>query len=262
MTILSVIFLAVYSYQVLGRPSARMNAIAILVQNILWGLFALHYALTFCLAPRKKQWFIHHFFDLLVVILPFFRPLRIIFALAPLRVLHHANSTSFRLTVLAYTMCISLLVFYVGPLAMLEAERGAQGSRIQTFGEALWWTMTTVTAVGYGDYAPVTHRGRVIAVILMFCGVALVGVISALLSSWIINEENVGKERENRLMRERVHKLQARLERIDTSLSQISSALQIPGSPSVSSPQSLSHSVHVVSPKYRPTHLDESRSKE
>lgn len=226
MTILSIIFLAVYSYQVLGRPSAKMEEIANLIQNILWVLFAIHYACTFALAPHKKYWFAHHFFDLLVVILPFFRPLRIVFALAPLRVLHHANSTSFRLTVLAYTLCISLIVFYVGPLAMLEAERGVKGSTIQTFGDALWWTMTTVTAVGYGDYAPVTHRGRVIAVILMFCGVALVGVISALLSSWIIDEENVGKERENRLMRERVRKLQAHLGRIDLSLSQISSTLQ------------------------------------
>lgn len=229
MTFLSIIFLVLYSYQVLGRPAGRARVLVDVAENSLWALFAVDYVITFVLAPRKRHWFVTHLFDLLVVLLPFARPLRIIFAFAPLRVLHHArSSTSFRLTVFAYALAISSLVLYVGPLAMLEAERGARGSTINTFGEALWWTMTTITAVGYGDYAPVTNRGRVIAVLLMFSGVALVGVISAILSSWIIDEENVRKDLENRLMRERVEKLSGRLARIDENLAALSAAAGVP----------------------------------
>jgi len=57
---------------------------------------------------------------------------------------------------------------------------------ITTFGDALWWSITTVTTVGYGDLSPVTGTGRAIAVLLMIGGISLVGVVTASLASWII----------------------------------------------------------------------------
>ncbi|WP_044158683.1 TrkA family potassium uptake protein [Virgibacillus sp. MSP4-1] len=43
--------------------------------------------------------------------------------------------------------------------------------------EALWWVMTTVTTVGYGDYAPITMEGRVFAMVLYIVGIGLIGVV-------------------------------------------------------------------------------------
>ena len=57
---------------------------------------------------------------------------------------------------------------------------------ITSFGKALWWSITTVTTVGYGDLYPVTITGRVIAVLLMLGGISLVGVVTASLASWIV----------------------------------------------------------------------------
>jgi voltage-gated potassium channel len=61
-----------------------------------------------------------------------------------------------------------------------------RGAIINSFGKALWWSITTVTTVGYGDVYPVTNTGRVIAVLLMIGGISLVGVVTAALASWII----------------------------------------------------------------------------
>jgi voltage-gated potassium channel len=49
--------------------------------------------------------------------------------------------------------------------------------------EALWWTIVTMTTVGYGDYVPTTTSGRLLAVVLMFLGVGLFGVLTSFLAA-------------------------------------------------------------------------------
>ena len=62
---------------------------------------------------------------------------------------------------------------------------------IQTLPQAMWWAITTATTVGYGDYAPVTAGGRVVAIFLMFTGIALYGLLAATLSQllWARNRK-------------------------------------------------------------------------
>ena len=70
---------------------------------------------------------------------------------------------------------------------MIEAERGDPDANITTFGDALWWAMTTVTTVGYGDRFPVTTSGRFVAAGLMLAGIALLGIVTASLATWLIH---------------------------------------------------------------------------
>jgi len=79
-----------------------------------------------------------------------------------------------------------LLLIYVASLAVFDKERYQSGATINSFGKAIWWSITTVITVGYGDVYPVTNTGRVIAVLLMIGGISLVGVVTASLASWII----------------------------------------------------------------------------
>jgi voltage-gated potassium channel len=90
--------------------------------------------------------------------------------------------------VVTYTIFTAVLLIYVASLAILDEERGKEGSDRNTFGDALWWAITTVTTVGYGDLSPTTARGRVIAVFLMLGGISLVGMITATLASWVIQQ--------------------------------------------------------------------------
>lgn len=76
-----------------------------------------------------------------------------------------------------------ILVLEFGSAAVLAAEQGAPGSNIETAGEAIWWSIVTMSTVGYGDYAPVTIRGRVIGIFVIIVGVALFGVVTGFLAN-------------------------------------------------------------------------------
>jgi len=87
-----------------------------------------------------------------------------------------------------YVAGATSLILFVGSLAILDAERGAKGATITTFGDAAWWAFTTVTTVGYGDRYPITGQGRFIAGGLMLAGIALLGIVTASLASWLIDK--------------------------------------------------------------------------
>jgi voltage-gated potassium channel len=71
-------------------------------------------------------------------------------------------------------------------LVMLDVERGRPGAVVTSFGDALWWSATTITTVGYGDTYPTTGAGRVVAAVLMFSGIALLGVVTATVAAWLV----------------------------------------------------------------------------
>lgn len=74
----------------------------------------------------------------------------------------------------------------LGAVAVLDAEQDAAGANISTFGDALWWSATTVTTVGYGGHFPVTATGRFVAVALMLVGIACVGASTAGVAAWLV----------------------------------------------------------------------------
>jgi len=80
------------------------------------------------------------------------------------------------------------LILYTAALSIYEAERYADGSNIQSFGDAVWWSIASVTTVGYGDKFPVTADGRVIATFLMVIGIGLFSALTALLAAWVMGD--------------------------------------------------------------------------
>jgi voltage-gated potassium channel len=74
------------------------------------------------------------------------------------------------------------LVVLGGGAALLLAEGGRPDSTVRSWGDALWWSLTTVTTTGYGDHVPVTTAGRLIAAAVMVSGVAVIGAVAAIVS--------------------------------------------------------------------------------
>jgi len=109
------------------------------------------------------------------------------------------------------------LIAFVAALAVLDAERGAEGAGIATFGDAMWWACTTMTTVGYGDLYPVTTVGRFVGVGLMIGGIALLGTVTATLASWLVEAvRDEAEQTDDRVdaVHAEVMALRARLDRV------------------------------------------------
>ena len=193
----AVLFLTAYAWEVIADLQGSARRLPEAVMNVVWVLFAVDYGARLALASDRRHWFTHHLLDLAMVALPMLRPLRLVRLLALVGVLQRSAGTALRGRITAYTAGSVALLSLVASLAVLDAERGAPGASITSFPDALWWSLVTITTVGYGDLAPVTTVGRATAILLMIGGVALIGVVTATLASWIISlvtEENAEQE--------------------------------------------------------------------
>ncbi len=152
-----------------------------------WGLFALDLLVRVTLAADRRNYLLRHLHDLAVIVLPLLRPLRLLRLITVIGVLNRRAGSSLRGRVAVYVGGATTLLTAVAALAMLDAERDADGANITTIGDALWWGITTITTVGYGDRYPTTTEGRLIAVGLMLAGIALLGTVTATLASWLID---------------------------------------------------------------------------
>ena len=121
------------------------------------------------LAQPRAKWFFKHLWELPILLLPFLRPLRLLSLAVVINTLQRAVGHTIRGRVIVYTACGAVAIVDAASLAILDAERDPPDnhSEINTLGDALWWAMTTVTTVGYGDLMPMSPKGRLVAVALM-----------------------------------------------------------------------------------------------
>ena len=147
--------------------------------------------------PREAyRSFIHHnVVDLLSVLIPVARPFRLIVDLFRLPSLRGNSGSHLRRRILVIAGTFVLMFIYVISLAVYQVERYAPGSNIRSFGDSLWWACVTMATVGYGDYYPVTLTGRLLAVVLMIGGIAIVGTASATIVSYLNEQTQQARQR-------------------------------------------------------------------
>lgn len=184
LTVLALVFLLAYSWEVLARTHVSLCETTI---NVIWIVFIIDYVVSISLAHDRKTWFKNNLLLLVSIMLPIFRPLRLLRLVAVLNVLNRTSGMAVRGRITLYVCSSVILLIYVGSLAELDVERNAPGATITDFGKAIWWAFVTTTTVGYGDMSPVTWQGKCIAVGLMIAGIALISVITATLASWIVD---------------------------------------------------------------------------
>jgi voltage-gated potassium channel len=168
---------------------------AINAANIaIWLVFLVDYVVRLYLSPERWRFVRTHVVDLLVVSVPFLRPLRLLrlFAILAEFTRRTQRSLAGRATVLVFT--VAAVIMTVCAVVVFNVERSDSSSNIKTFPDALWWAVSTVTTVGYGDKYPSTEGGRAVAVILMLTGIALVGTMTAAIAAWFVGST----QKENR----------------------------------------------------------------
>jgi len=187
LTLAAVAFLAAYAWPILDpdMPSDRAQALGTF-GVVIWAVFVADYLIRVALADDRPRFVRHHIFDLTVIVLPVLRPLRALRVLTALGFLNRRSGTALRGRVITYVIGAVTLVVTIAALAVLDAERRGKDPNIIDIGDALWWAVTTITTVGYGDRYPTTGEGRLVGFGLMLAGIALLGVITATVASWFL----------------------------------------------------------------------------
>ncbi|MEV6806853.1 potassium channel family protein [Streptomyces sp. NPDC017248] len=184
---LAVAFAVAYAVPIVDASAGRsLTDLCTGVEWVVWGAFALDYLVRLALAPLRAEFVRRHWPDLCAVVLPMLQPLRLLRLVSTLMLVGRRArmAPQIRLTTYVVGSVIGLLMF--GSLAVLSVERESPHGNIRTLGDAVWWSFTTMTTVGYGDHAPTTGLGRMIAVGLMLSGIALLGVVTANIAAWFI----------------------------------------------------------------------------
>ncbi len=192
--VLGFAYLGIYAVQVLVEPPADIYASLDLVSEVIFWVFAVDVVLRLIHAGGdlltwkgagsflKENWL-----ALLALLLPAFRSLRVLRVIVVIRGLEPYLKTRSSRVGMIVGVTFPLILF-TAALSVLEAERYADGSNIQSFGDAIWWSIASVTTVGYGDKFPVTADGRVIATFLMVIGIGLFSALTALLAAWVMGD--------------------------------------------------------------------------
>ncbi len=205
-----------------------IHEVSLWLNWIVWFAFCGELAVKAWLAPDRRYFFRHAWFDLLIVVLspPFIGPeylqgLRAIRAIRLLRFLRFIRAFAVAGIALEsardifehrrfHYVVMAMVVFVgLGALSMYVVERGTNPA-IQTPADALWWA-TETAAVGSGDITPRTSEGRLIALALLLCGIAFIGIFTATIASYFFRQDH---ERELARLESQLHRLEQKQDQI------------------------------------------------
>lgn len=211
MTVLSFLWLGLMIVDFTAGLSPFLEAMNLL----LWGLFILHFALEFWIAPNKLLYLRTNWLTALALLLPAFRVLRVFRAFRVLQIgrfgrglrlvrwvtsLNRGMRAAQKTVAgrgLSYVLLLTLLINFAGAAAMYYFENprmlaadgyaaeGQPGIGIRSYGESLWWTSMMLTTMG-SDYFPKSVEGRVVSLLLAIYAFAMFGYITATVASLII----------------------------------------------------------------------------
>jgi voltage-gated potassium channel len=213
LTAAAILFLVGYAVPIIGpqMPPTVLAACSI-VTWVTWLLFVVDLLVRVVLAPDWRRYLLRHWFDVLVVALPLLRPLRLLRLVPLLRVLNRRATTGLRGRLAVYVAGGAALLALCGALTVLDAERANPEANIVSFGDAIWWAAATMTTVGYGDRYPTTNVGRLAAVALMVSGIAVLGVVTATLASWLAEQVKTSEQVQTEELRAEIADLRARVD--------------------------------------------------
>jgi len=188
---------------------------------LIWGIFAADFAIKLSIAPRRLSYLRRHWLDVVLVVLPMFRPLRAVRSVRTLRLLQATRSAAALARVLLggrtilkrhglhyILLAVGALIVIGGALATVF-ERDVADPSIESVGDGIWWAITTTTTVGYGDTYPQTGAGRGVGVVLMVVGIALFSALTANLAAYFVDQREDQVLAELRQLRTEIEELRS-----------------------------------------------------
>lgn len=200
----------------LGEP---WGAIGTVLNWVTWGTFAIEAIVMLWVVERRGVWLRAHLIDMAVVVLtPPFAPAAWqagrIFRLG--RLLRLVRIFSIRrllsLEGMKYAALVAAGTVVVGGAVFAAVEK----EQHLTTWDGIWWAVTTVTTVGYGDIYPKTDGGRIIAMAIMFVGIGFVALLTAFIADRFVHQQRQAAAKEDRILSE-LHEIRGRLEKLETA---------------------------------------------
>lgn len=181
--VLGLVYLALYSLEVIyaGAPIASA---AVIGSAIIWAIFAFDLVAHMFSATSVRGFFLTNWLEIATLVLPFIRILRVFRSVMALRVMRGLVTDRLHATGF-YLIMLLPMVWFSGAVSVLEAENSSPDASITNIRDALWWSLTTIATVGYGDIYPTTFDGKLVAAALMISGIALFSASAGMFASWI-----------------------------------------------------------------------------
>jgi hypothetical protein len=235
LSILNLFLLILVSDKSLDTVLDAMNALFSVI-------FLADFTYRITTAPSASRYFFRHFgwADLLASLpFPQLKVLRVFRLVRVYRLLRTVGLRAIGQTLirdrassaLYVLLLMGILVLQFGSLTMLAIEQHAQGANITTASDALWYTIVTISTVGYGDQYPVTNLGRLCAVVIIVVGVGIFGTFTGYLATVFLapkdkdgESDAVGKDSAARPQGEQsesVEELRRRVEESEAKLAEI-----------------------------------------
>jgi voltage-gated potassium channel len=188
MAIVGVVYLADYSIQVLNSTNQHLVDQLEVISQVIWFIFVLDVLFRLIGSESIPKFLTTSWLEILALAIPFMRILRVFRVVLALRgitgfVKNRASATG------TYILMLVPLTWFSGAIAVLDAESSNPERSITNLREALWWSLATITTVGYGDKYPTTFEGQLVAGVLMLTGIALFSAGAGIFASWIMGEK-------------------------------------------------------------------------
>lgn len=158
---------------------------------VIWFIIVVECLIRYVAVPDRRQYFSDRRIEPTMIVVPAFQVWRLA-GVERMTVLQQEGAERV-LAILRHRSLFRVLLAVVGLLFLgawlvMLFESHAPGSNIHGYKDALWWGVVTVTTVGYGDRFPVSDGGRLVAVVLMMVGIGLIGVLTATVASFFMQE--------------------------------------------------------------------------
>ncbi len=216
------------------------TAQADLLSNIditILGIFAVDYFYRLVRSQDKWLFFKNNIFDL-IAIMPFDKVFRIARLVRLVRLVRLSRTTRLtrilRLTKLGratlilrksgrtfsgvlktngliYIISITIGIVIAGAFGIMALE-----PNMDTFGDAVWWSLVTTTTVGYGDISPETSGGRVLAGILMVVGIGFLGLVTGSVATYFVDRLSKGSKEKLSVADEQIEYVKSKLDEIES----------------------------------------------